>query len=200
MNESKQRIIRESFALFLQKSYKEVTMKDIVKKTGLSKGAFYHYFKGKEELFKEIANMVFSMGIIEYSSFDQGSLLKFFDEYLKNVSISFQKIENLFGQTEDENLSFNIFLIIFESIRRFPEFLELELELYYRELKAWEKTVSSARLSGEIKSQSSDRQIAELFLYCTDGVFIRFINNNKSNSYEEDLRSAFNTIYTNLKA
>ena len=200
MNESKKQIIRESFALFLQKSYKEVTMQDIVKKTGLSKGAFYHYFKGKEELFKEIANMVFSMGTIDYSSFNQGSLLKFYDEYLRNVSISFQKIENLFGQTEDENLSFNIFLIIFEAIRRFPEFLELELEFYTREVTAWEKTVSSARLSGEIKSQSSDRQIAELFLYCTDGVFIRFINNNKSNSYEEDLRSAFNTIYTNLKA
>jgi len=200
MNESKQHIIRKSLALFLQKSYKEVTMKDIVEKTGLSKGAFYHYFDSKEELFKEIANMVFLMGTIDYDSFGQKSLFEFYNEYLENISMSFQRIADLFGKPKEVSLSFNIFLIIFEAISRFPEFLALELDLYNRELKAWEKTVSSARLSGEIKSQSSDRQIAELFLYCNDGVFIRFINNNKSTSYEEDLRSAFNTIYTNLKA
>lgn len=174
-------------------------MKDIVEKTGLSKGAFYHYFKGKEELFKEIANMVFSIGTVDYDNFGQKSLFEFYNEYLENVSISFQRIADLFGKPKEENLSFNIFLIIFEAISRFPEFLTLELELYNRELKAWEKTISSARFSGEIKSQSSDRQIAELFLYCNDGVFIRFINNEKSISYEEDLRSAFNTIYNNLK-
>ena len=175
-------------------------MQDIVKKTGLSKGAFYHYFKSKEELFREIASMLFSIGTIDYSSFSQESLHEFYNEYLENVSIAFHKIENLFGQPDQVNISFNIFLIIFEAISRFPEFLELELELYKQEVNAWENIISTARLSGELKSHSSDRQIAELFLYCNDGVFIRFINNNESTSYEEDLRSAFNTIYTNLKA
>lgn len=181
-------------------SYKEVTMNDIVKKTGLSKGAFYHYFNSKEELFKEIAYMVFSMGTVDYSSFGQKSLLDFYNQYLENVSTSFQRIANLFGQSLKGDLSFNIFLIIFEAISRFPEFLKLELQLYNQEVKAWEKTIRLARLSGEIKSQSSNRQIAELFLYCNDGVFIRFINNNKSSSYENDLRNAFNVIYLNLKA
>ena len=37
-------------------------MKEIVEKTGLSKGAFYHHFSSKEILFKEIVLMFFAMG------------------------------------------------------------------------------------------------------------------------------------------
>ena len=54
MNESKEHIITVASKLFLQKNFKEVTMKEIVDKTGLSKGAFYHYFESKEQLFLEV--------------------------------------------------------------------------------------------------------------------------------------------------
>ena len=54
MNQTKEHIITVACELFLQKSFKEVTMKEIVKQTGLSKGAFYHYFESKEQLFQEV--------------------------------------------------------------------------------------------------------------------------------------------------
>jgi len=44
MSDTKTHILMVSLKLFLQKNFKEVTMKEIVKETGLSKGAFYHYF------------------------------------------------------------------------------------------------------------------------------------------------------------
>ncbi|OIP04989.1 MAG: hypothetical protein AUJ97_01965 [Bacteroidetes bacterium CG2_30_32_10] len=62
MNDAREHILKTSLLLFLQKSYKDVTMSEIVEKTGFSKGAFYHYFTSKEELFKEIASNFFSMG------------------------------------------------------------------------------------------------------------------------------------------
>jgi AcrR family transcriptional regulator len=40
----------------MQKSYKAVTLKDLIAATGLSNGAFYHYFENKEQLFKEVAD------------------------------------------------------------------------------------------------------------------------------------------------
>lgn len=59
MHETRDLILSTSFKLFLQKSYKDVTMRELVAKTGLSKGAFYHYFASKEELFIEVVNTFF---------------------------------------------------------------------------------------------------------------------------------------------
>ena len=42
--------------LFLEKGYEETTIDDILEKTGLSKGGFYHYFQSKEELLSKSIN------------------------------------------------------------------------------------------------------------------------------------------------
>ena len=70
MNDSKEHIITVASRLFLQKSYKEVTMKDIVDATGLSKGAFYYYFSSKEQLFFEVLDFFFT-GVMshDYNSY-----------------------------------------------------------------------------------------------------------------------------------
>jgi len=49
---SKENIIKTAFILFLQKGYKEVTIKNIMEVTGLSKGAIYHHFNSKEEIYE----------------------------------------------------------------------------------------------------------------------------------------------------
>jgi len=59
MSPTKEHIILTAFRLFLKKGYKEVTMSMLVKATGLSKGAFYHYFENKEQLFIETLDNLF---------------------------------------------------------------------------------------------------------------------------------------------
>lgn len=198
MSETKEHILKTSLKLFLQKSYKDVTMKEIVEKTRLSKGAFYHYFTSKEELYKEIVTLFFSSGAIDYSTFPDNSLKAFYTHYVKYIGYSFHEIYKLVGVSDEEKVSVNFFLILFEAIGRFPEFLKMEQDQYNIGVKAWERVIKHAKETGEIKTVSDERQIADLFLYCTDGVFIRFVNNDKSMSYEADLLNAFNTIYNNL--
>jgi len=48
---SKENIVRVAFILFLEKGYREVTIKNIMEATGLSKGAIYHHFTSKEEIY-----------------------------------------------------------------------------------------------------------------------------------------------------
>ena len=199
MNETKEYILKTSLMLFLQKSYKDVTMKEIVEKTGLSKGAFYHYFTSKEELYKEIVNLFFSSGAVDYSKFPKDSLLTFYNYYVEYMRLTFHKMYELVGLTDEGKVSVNFFLIMFEAIGRFPEFLKFELEQHNKDIEAWVKVIKKAKETGEIKTNSSDEQIANLFLYCTDGVFIRFVNSEQNTSYESNLLSAFDSIYNNLK-
>jgi TetR/AcrR family transcriptional repressor of nem operon len=70
VKDNRTHILATAFKLFFQKGYKSVTMSDLVKESGLSKGAFYHYFNSKEELYKHSMDM-------------------FIDHYLNNFSLEF---------------------------------------------------------------------------------------------------------------
>ncbi|HLO58417.1 MAG TPA: helix-turn-helix domain-containing protein [Bacteroidales bacterium] len=199
MNETKEHILRTSLLLFLQKSYRDVTMREIVEKTGMSKGAFYHYFTSKEELFKEIVTRFMSSGAANYAAFNKTSLKKFYEDYIDSLDTSLKQLSNMVDEKERESFNFNFFLILFEAVGRFPEFLKMELQQHRKDINAWKKIIAVARKTGEIKSENTDEEIAQLFLFCSDGVFLRFINSDKPVTFPDFLRSAFNSIYKNLK-
>jgi TetR/AcrR family transcriptional repressor of nem operon len=78
---TKDYILGVSLKLFLQKNYKEVTMKEIVNKTGLSKGAFYHYFESKEKLFYEVINNFFATVLnVDFNEYSKESLYQFYKD------------------------------------------------------------------------------------------------------------------------
>ncbi|MFB6341888.1 TetR/AcrR family transcriptional regulator [Saccharicrinis sp. FJH62] len=200
MQDTRTYILKTSLILFLQKSFKDVTMNEIVQKTGLSKGAFYHYFKSKDDLYKEIVSMFFNFGSVDYNAFDQNSLLGFLKSYIRNIDVSFKKIYEFTGSNENDDVNLNFMMIMFEAVKKFPEFLKMESEQYEKSMAAWVPVIDKAKESGEIKSETSSQQVADTFLYLTDGVFIRFINSNKFESYSKALEEAFNAVYENMKA
>ena len=51
---SKDNILRETFILLLEKGYANVSIKNITEVTKLSKGAIYHHFESKEEIYNAI--------------------------------------------------------------------------------------------------------------------------------------------------
>lgn len=56
--ETKEEILEAAFSLFVNRSYDEVTMKQVADETGVSKGAIFHYFDSKFDLAK--------MSILDY--------------------------------------------------------------------------------------------------------------------------------------
>lgn len=52
-------ILKQSFQLFLQYGYKEVSINQIIKACRLSKGAFYHYFQSKDDLYSQVLDRFF---------------------------------------------------------------------------------------------------------------------------------------------
>lgn len=199
MNATKEHILKTSLILFLRKSYKEVTMSDIVKATGLSKGAFYHYFSSKEELFREITCLFIDSGTVDYSVFPKESFKSFYTKYIQCIEESMEALSNLTAETELSKGSFNVFLILFEAVSRFPEFMQKELEMHQRDMLFWEEEIARARESGEINPTPSDRRIASLFLYCSDGAFIRFLNDTGNRTLGQYLLDAFDALYDTIK-
>ena len=51
---TKQDIREKAYQLFAEKGFKEVTMKDICERTGLSRGGLYRHYESTEQIFLEI--------------------------------------------------------------------------------------------------------------------------------------------------
>ncbi len=56
-NQKKQLILETSRRIFMEKGYKDVTMKDIVEACGISRGGLYLYFNSTKDIFTEVLQM-----------------------------------------------------------------------------------------------------------------------------------------------
>ena len=202
MKNTKEDILNVSLGLFLQKGFNEVTMREIVEKTGMSKGAIYHYFKSKEQLFLEVIDKtLFSAVGIEYSKFSTDSLNQFYHDYLNH----FYDYTNQFLTHSENNIStdqrMNYTALILDALKRLPQFHEKLMESRQLELNAWENIVRTARAKGEINSHMDDVQIAEMFVYSADGVGITSIFLKwKSGKPRYTLTDLWDSFYELIKA
>lgn len=180
MNNTREIILNEAFKLFLQKSYKEVSIQDIAGKVGMTKGAFYYFFKSKEEIFREVFNNLFLYRMeIDYNKFSGDSLYEFYNDiqsYSDNIGLVF----NQNGVDVKTDSSINIFAFIFDSLKHFSDLRIKVKKVQLSELNAWEEIICSARTKGEIKSTLSDEQIAKIFIYTSDGIILDSVIQDKS--------------------
>lgn len=200
MNESKEHILKIGFMLFLQKSFKEVTMKEIVEKTGLSKGAFYHYFQSKEQLFQEILDNFFAAIMnYDFAKLNNESLYEFYNDHCNKLNtMRFQFLEDKSNNSEDF-LNLNFFSLLFDAFKLFPEF-KSKMEIYHKkELESWIGMIGKARKKGEIKSPLSDLQIAQIFLFTSDGLAMNLTMSSNTSNIQTDLKSIWDNFYLTIK-
>src|SRR5690554_5581640 len=175
MKDTKEHILEISLLLFLQNSYKAVTLSDIVRKTGLSKGAFYHYFDSKQELFEEVVKFYFGDVLnIQFSSYNQGSLKGFYEDFLQHNFYKIGVFEKV-NQSNEDIRNLNQYFLLFDAITQFPEFRKKFNEHTKQELQIWGNVIANAKKTGEIKSNVSDENIARMFMYMGDGNAIHSI-------------------------
>jgi len=203
MNAAKEHIIIIASKLFLQKSFKEVTMKDIVNETGLSKGAFYHYFTSKEQLFLETLDYLFSTIFVHrYENYSRESFYQFYHDYLdavKTMGTSYFNKVNAKG--EEATFNVNHFDLVFDALKLFPEFKKQIVVKFDEELSVWTEVVKGAREKGEIASPMSDEQIAKMFMYLSDGIGMHMII--RGNSVDEIIKPTldlWDNLYEQIKA
>ncbi len=195
-NKTKEHILNVCTGLFLQKGFKDLTMKEIVEKTGMSKGAIYHYFDSKENLFLEVINLTVTSTFDSHlTKINPNSLDQFYHEFVYEITEStFLKNEN------GIKISLNYFSLIFDALKLFPSFQDKMFEYQQIQLNFWKNIISSARASGEIKSSMNDEQIANMFIHSSDGAVMYNIFINSSNEETRDyLLNIWDSFYEVLK-
>ena len=162
-------ILLTAFKLFFQKGYKSVTMRDLVRESGLSKGAFYHYFNSKEELYNHSMDM-------------------FIDHYLNNFTLEFneeltlkENLITLYDQfiplTDNMNTSsqeaaegLSNYLIFLQGLMRKPDYRKKMSEYnqnFNIHFSAW---IKKAQDRGEILDHLNPELLAKHFTSLMKGI------------------------------
>ena len=162
-------ILATAFKLFFQKGYKSVTMSDLVKESGLSKGAFYHYFNSKEELYKHSMDM-------------------FIDHYLKNFALTFNTeislkenlialydqfipiTDNMNTSSQEAVESLSNYLIFLQSLMRKPDYRVKMVEYNQNFNIQFSEWIKIAQDRGEIINSLDPDLLARHFTSLMKGI------------------------------
>ena len=192
------------FKLFLSKNYKLVTVADMEKATGLTRGAIFHYAQDKQSLFREIVDTYF----FKSKAIDE-EMKQLADEKVKNLSLKdfihlfvqlvdkrLQHLEELLNLSRSEAArSYMNFLM--QSQDYYPNFIERLNELCEKEVAVWETVVTNTQEKGEITPRIDPKIYAHAFGHYFTGFYYQgCISNNPmdAESIEEHLMSLYKMI------
>ncbi len=189
MADSKEKILQTALKLFLINSYKEVSLRDIVNEVGLTKGAFYHYYTSKEQLFEEAVKYFYNHVIItNYRNFPDTSLKAFYEHYLNIL----QEPDNF----DDIEGDMNLFIFISEASKKIPEFIKIHTTQRKKEISAWSDIIATAKKNKEIKTDIASEELAAMFLNISDGISMnRAISRKNGITALNDVKRDWDNLY-----
>jgi len=173
VKETEDKILFGAFKLFLTKNFEKVTIADLEKALGLSRGAIFYYMKTKDELFRRVIDRyVLSPHNIDnkFAAFKDSSLIDFLHFYIEGINKTMRSIESC----GVENLHRSYFSLIFQALQYYPNFGDFISGVFDKELELWKRVVSNAVNSGEIKQDLDADTIAMHFRYIYSGLSFEY--------------------------
>ncbi len=84
---TRESIIHESYTLFAEKGFKQVTMKDVCEVTGMSRGGLYSHFSGTDKLFEAVLEKITEKSATDFQTeIKEGiSAVKILEKTLDNM-------------------------------------------------------------------------------------------------------------------
>lgn len=122
--------MKAAFPLFLAHGYDGTGLNDILAASKLSKGALYHHFTSKHEVYEEVVEAYFLM---PWKEVDWGALEALpLDELRAAMADNYEGMPERFSEKTGQHLT-RYFSLYFESLSRLPAFSQ-SIRGYYQRL------------------------------------------------------------------
>jgi AcrR family transcriptional regulator len=180
MGDTREYIIDQSFELFLTSSYEAVSISDISKAIGLTKGALYHHFINKEELFKAVIDKYLSFPVME-CDIDNINLSEFNVLVISGVR---KTMDKLFSNIS-KFVPINYLTLIADGFRHYPGFAELKEKYFNDELDKTRRVLENAIRRGEIRNDINATAVAMTYYSSAMGLAGNLL---QKHSVEESLK------------
>ena len=176
MKIAREEIIKEALNQFTHQDYDRVTLNTIAYALDITKGAIYHYFSSKDELFHD--TVTYLMETLEHSTIEAiDPLQPFRDQLLPFFLLGSvcQGYVQMFWNDLFANYKYFITLV-FSALKKFPD-IEQRLSDLYRNMRAvFTSLVQAAQERGEIRSEVDAEAIAfEVIAFIEGGLLVSSI-------------------------
>lgn len=165
MKTTKETILRESFKLFLANGYDGTSVPDIERAAKITRGAIFHHFANKEDIFKQSADYFF---LAFFQEADYGEEYLSCPTPLKTFMVRcLELIEarmEMYIQEKDIEItpaSFMSFTLYLTD--HYEGWQEKILEYKRQKIGAWTKAINLAKERSEIRSDEDTALLAETF-------------------------------------
>ncbi|WP_312115589.1 TetR/AcrR family transcriptional regulator [Brevibacillus reuszeri] len=161
-NPSFQLLLTSTEELILEKGCQQTTLQDIMKRSGLSKGAIYHYVKSKDELMGLLLQKRFeTIGQQFYQSVQTGG---------QELSSGLEAISNGLRHIHDSRDVTNLILIYLLSKREDPIIGAMLARLHEASIQASKEWIEVGQKGGVIPASLDAEKTARLFSVITYGI------------------------------
>ncbi len=178
----REKILQSAEALFARKGYHETSMDDIVKESGLSKGAIYGYFESKQELFLALSDRRLASILDEIQSIfsPKDSALQKID---KAVEITFGPRIEISEEASREACRMNLELWV-EAPR--IKFLQHRLDGRYETAHKFVADIIDEGMSkGEFRQDIDSGALASILLATIDGLSLHWATTGQDFDWQE---------------
>jgi TetR/AcrR family transcriptional regulator, transcriptional repressor for nem operon len=194
MNDTKEYIIDQAYNLLLSRSYEAVSISDISSGMNLTKGALYHHFTNKEELFKAVIDKYFLLFEFE-TDVENLTLKKFNKVAVENVR---KIILHIFvNKTKFDPI--NYMSLIVDGYRHYKGFSERLEKFMAKEIKKIKQVLDSAIKNGEIRSDIDTNIISQNYFSTAVGLAGNILKTNSVDKAIRSLEEQINQLYLLLK-
>lgn len=162
MKDTKDTILKTAYNMFLYNNYEAVTINSIIKATGLTKGAIYHYYSSKEELFKAVVDKYMLENRID--NLGKFASLKDFIQF--NINFVKEKISALVTNNPEfrDDMPINYLSLTVAAYRYYPNYKEIGNKYIEDQTKKWEALIKEAINKGELMNDIDIEATVELFI------------------------------------
>lgn len=195
MESTKEHILTSAYKLFLEKGYNGTSLNLLVKSSGLSKGAFYHYFENKEQLFiASLDNLFFS-----FAPYNQGNKVELKDSLWENIEAYIANARKLIVKMReklgDNKFETGFYKIMIDAFQYAPDFYKKIEQSNKNELEFWIRVFDKAKQKGEIRPELNTELLAQQIQYVQDGVGMQAIFTGEMEGLYDKFKAIFRQFY-----
>jgi AcrR family transcriptional regulator len=190
-NASFEHILDTTEQLIKEKGCRHTTLSDIIERSGLSKGAIYHYVSGKDELFA----LVLKSKMQKMSAGFDGVVEK---TPAKDAVLPIQFIaEGMAAQTEGNNVTSKIITYLLSQVDN-PKVESILSEIYGFSLNTAKSWIEIGQKAGAIPVVIDAEKMASLFMVFTYGLRVQNII-SKNTGPRVEIEDIFKLLFRALQ-
>jgi AcrR family transcriptional regulator len=174
VKQSREHIVATAFELFVTEGYR-VGINRIVEKAGVSRGALYHYFNSKGDLFEEVVKTYFFKHFQDLPDLASGpGSFQSKIQKLMDISLSPFYVVDQYGNQHPGNG----YLTIISAIRQNSHLYEIQQEYNQHWIEALMAVVKQELYEGQLNSRCAVSGLVDAIRLIVEGALLDAYNNS----------------------